>query len=173
MPNILLVDYRSDWPLVYAEAAGPLAAAFGPYAADIQHIGSTSVPGLAAKPIIDIAIGITQYPLPDAIIDAVTRLGYEHKGEYGIPGRHYFRKPGPPYGFHIHATGLQSSEYHNHILFRDYLRAHPDAAREYQLLKRDLAAHWVDDFEAYAAAKTSFVRQILLKAEAWRAGHAS
>ena len=167
--KIRVEDYNPEWPDMFERERRALAEAFGPYALAIEHVGSTSVPGLAAKPVIDIAVGTPTYPLPDQVISRVSALGYEHKGEFGIPRRHYFRRNGPPCAFHVHANEIEGESYRNQVLFRDYLRAHPEAAREYQALKRDLAARLVNDFETYTDSKTGFVQSALEKARAWRA----
>ena len=166
--KIRVDDYDATWPELYERERQALAEAFGSYALAIEHVGSTSVPGLAAKPVIDIAVGTESYPLPDEVIRRVEALGYEHKGEFGIPRRHYFRKNGPPCVVHVHANEIAGDSYRHHVLFRDYLRAHPEAAREYQALTRDLAALFVNDFEAYTDSKTAFVQATLEKARAWR-----
>lgn len=164
---IQIFDYDHNWPTAYDRERAALSEAFGPYALDIQHVGSTSVPGLAAKPIIDIGVAIRKYPLPDSIVQAVTNLSYEHKGEYGVPHRHYFRK-GTPRTHHIHALELDGEEWVNHILFRDYLRAHPDQARRYETLKRNLASRYAHDRETYTDSKAPFIKDILDKARVWR-----
>jgi GrpB-like predicted nucleotidyltransferase (UPF0157 family) len=135
--------------------------------ADIQHIGSTSVPGLAAKPIVDVGVAIEEYPLPETSIQAVVALGYEHVGEYGIPRRHYFRK-GRPRTHHLHVLEVKSDEWGKHILFRDYMRAHREEALRYEALKRELARVYQHDREAYTEGKTEFVLATLAKAQAWR-----
>lgn len=165
-----IVDYDERWPVIYGELAEPLREAFDGYAFDVQHVGSTSVPGLAAKPIIDIAVATRDYPLPDEIIRAIEALGYAHKGEFGIPRRHYFSGIAPLYGIpvHVHANVLGSEAWQNHVMFRDYLRAHPDAAQEYARLKRELAAHYGLDRETYTDSKTGFVMETLQKAQRWR-----
>ena len=86
--KIRVDDYDATWPELYERERQALAEAFGSYALAIEHVGSTSVPGLAAKPVIDIAVGTESYPLPDEVIRRVEALGYEHKGEFGIPRRH-------------------------------------------------------------------------------------
>ena len=134
------------------------------YALDIQHVGSTAVSGLAAKSVLDIAVLLPQYPLPDAIIAAVCRLGYEHRGEYGIAHRHYFVQAGPPIRYHVHANDQATGNFQNHVLFRDYLRAFPAAAREYEALKRTLAARFGADPHTYTDHKSNFVQAILAQA---------
>ena len=175
--NIILVPYDPPWPTFFEEECARLRAAIGEWAAGIEHVGSTAIPGVAAKPIIDIAVHLRS--LVDAlkcIEPLVVDLGYECLGEYGIPGRIYFRKrtenpsPGQEHGgvgrthqIHMYETGHE--QYEKQIVFRDYLRSHPDAVREYEDLKRDLAARH-DDIEDYALGKSEFVLCILALAQA-------
>ena len=173
--SIYIADYDPRWPAMFEEERTRLQAAIGEWAADIQHVGSTSIPGIAAKPIIDIAVHLNS--LVDALycITPLTELGYGCLGEFGIPGRIYFRKltddpvPGQTYGgvgrthqIHMYETGHE--QYEKQIVFRDYLRAHPDAREEYEVLKRELAVRNAADVEAYAHAKSDFVQSILRSA---------
>jgi len=172
---IYLADYDPRWPQMYEEERARIVSAIGERAADVQHVGSTSIPGIAAKPIIDIAVHLNS--LVDALycITPLTELGYECLGEFGIPGRIYFRKltasplPGQSHDgvgrthqIHMYETGHE--QYEKQIVFRDYLRAHAAAAREYEALKRDLAVRHAGDIEAYANAKSDFVQSILRSA---------
>jgi GrpB-like predicted nucleotidyltransferase (UPF0157 family) len=129
----------------------------------LEHIGSTSIPGLAAKPVIDILAGRPGNVPGKSYVAAFTQLGYEHKGAFGIPGRNYFRR-GIPRTHHVHMVNWSSDLWHDHVLFRDYLRAHPDIAREYETLKRELAALYLQDREKYTDAKGPFVRSIVRRA---------
>lgn len=159
---IVVEEYNPAWASLYEQERKAIVAAIGPYIANIEHVGSTSVPGLAAKPIIDIGIDLNTYPLPKGAIAAMEALGYEYKGEYGISGREYFRKVSPR-SYHVHAYSPGNPEWEAHILFRDYLRAHPEAARQYGQLKRELAAHHTD-VNAYTDDKTDFIKTTLAKA---------
>ncbi|MEO8287786.1 MAG: GrpB family protein [Chloroflexota bacterium] len=165
---IIIEEYNSDWPEKYRKEMADIVQAIGPYIATIEHVGSTSVPGLAAKPIIDIGIDLNTYPLPEEAIAAIEALGYEHMGELGIPERHYFRK-GVPRSHQVHSYSPGNVEWEAHILFRDYLRSHPEAARRYEQLKRELAARHTD-VNAYAEDKTDFIKETLAKAREWQRG---
>lgn len=142
--------------------------AFGEMRAEIEHIGSTSVVGLAAKPIIDIAILVES---ADDAIHAITplvRLGYTCYGEAEIPGRVYFdRRAYEPCHIHLYVRGNPESE--RHLNFRDYLRAHPETAHQYAELKYALAEKFRDDRPAYTEAKTEFIRGIEARAREERA----
>jgi GrpB-like predicted nucleotidyltransferase (UPF0157 family) len=167
--TIELAPHDPRWTAYFEEVKVSLSAVLGRYALDIQHVGSTSIAGIVAKPVIDVAIAIERYPLPDEVLAAVAALGYTYWGEYGIPRRHLFFQRGGPVGYNVHINELANDEFQRHVLFRDYLRAHPDAAQEYERLKLLLAAQH-DDVNAYADNKSAFVQDILRKAYLWREG---
>lgn len=129
----------------------------------LEHIGSTSVPGLAAKPVIDILAGRPVSISGDRYVAALRQLGYEHKGSFGIPGRNYFRR-GSPRSHHVHLVSWSSEFWRDHLLFRDYLRTHPLVASEYETLKREIAVMYVQDRDRYTDAKGPFIRSILRRA---------
>ncbi|HSP54118.1 MAG TPA: GrpB family protein [Dehalococcoidia bacterium] len=173
---IVLVPHDPAWTAAFEEERARIQEAIGQWAADVQHVGSTSIPGIAAKPIIDIAVHLRS--ITDALycITPLVQIGYECLGEFGIPGRIYFRKPtktplpgqshygvGRTHQIHMYETGHE--QYEKQITFRDYLRKHPESAREYEDLKRDLAARH-DDIEDYALGKSEFVLHILALAGA-------
>ncbi len=170
---IVVADYDPRWPALFEEEQARILAAIGPWLVDIQHVGSTSVPGLAAKPIIDIMPGIRR--LADAVhcIEPMRALGYQYIPEYEdeLPERRYFRRP-PGEAFrgrgthHVHMVETTSDFWRRHLLFRDYLRAHPDVAAEYSALKRRLAAQYGSDHDAYTDAKSEFITAIEGKARA-------
>jgi GrpB-like predicted nucleotidyltransferase (UPF0157 family) len=171
MRPVEIVDYDERWPEIFKQLREALKGAFGEEALDVQHIGSTSVPGLAAKPVIDVAVSLRTYPLPPYIVSAMEALGYESRGEFGIKGRHYFVKyengTDEP-GVHVHSYSPGNPEWDAHIVFRDYLRAHPEAAHDYERLKRDLAARYRLQREVYTNSKSNFVVETLEKGRAWR-----
>jgi GrpB-like predicted nucleotidyltransferase (UPF0157 family) len=160
---IQLVPYDPRWVEHFEQARLPLSQALGDYAVDIQHVGSTSIPGISAKPVVDIAVAIEHYPLPDDVLDAVKALGYTYWGEYGIPHRHLFFTREGPVGYNVHINELANDQFQRHLLFRDYLLAHPDAVREYEALKQELAARF-DEVGPYADSKSAFVQGIVAKA---------
>jgi len=164
---ILVVDYDANWSIQYEQEKIKILNALGNTIADIQHIGSTSVAGLAAKPVIDILLGVEHLPPQAEEITALETLGYLYYGELGISGRHYFRR-GMPRTHQIHLVKLDSEFWESHILFRDFLRVHPDAAQQYEHLKRDLAAKFRADRERYTDSKAPLIEQLLVQARAWR-----
>jgi GrpB-like predicted nucleotidyltransferase (UPF0157 family) len=166
--EVTIVDYNPAWPVMFEEEKAHLLNAAGIWIEDIQHVGSTAVPGLAAKPIIDIMIAI--YSLSDVqkCVAPIESLGYDYTGEHGLPERHFFRKP-PPDSWvgrthHIHMVLKDSNQWTNQIHFRDYLRSHPEARRDYENLKRELARQFSADRFAYTDAKQEFIFAILRKA---------
>ena len=164
---IEVVDYDPAWSLAFAEVAARVRAAFtnGPLI-EIEHVGSTSVAGLPAKPIVDIDVIIgSRADLPDAIMRLAT-LGYVHQSDGGIRERESFSSPPQTPRHHLYVCAQDSAELRRHLAFRDYLRANPADARQYGELKRDLAARYVSDIDAYVNGKTAFVEAVLAKAEA-------
>jgi GrpB-like predicted nucleotidyltransferase (UPF0157 family) len=148
----------------YEEEARRLRDLVGPHIIDVQHIGSTSIPGMMAKPIIDIGIAIARFEDGEACIAPIESLGYEYRGEHGIPRRHYFVK-GNPTSHHLHILERDSAEWENHLLFRDYLRVHSGAACAYARLKRGLADAHREDRVAYTDGKAAFIERVLRAAE--------
>lgn len=165
MEPIEIAEYNPAWPSQFAEIAGSVRAAFrdGPLIA-VEHIGSTAVAGLAAKPIIDIDVIIpSQSDSPDAIV-RLAKLGYIHQGDLGITGREAFTSPSGPVRHHLYLCVCDSPEYCHHVAFRDYLRTHSDEAQRYEALKRELAVQFPIDRSAYSAGKAKFVASALKKA---------
>lgn len=163
---IVIVDYDANWSSQYEQEKSQILDVLGDSIADIQHIGSTSVPNLAAKPIIDIIVGLEKIPLSSTQIISLEAIGYTYCGESGIPGRHFFQ--GKPRTRHIHAVQVNSDLWQRNILFRDYLRSHPQAAQEYEALKRKLAVQFRNDRDRYGNGKTPLIEQLLMQARAWR-----
>lgn len=171
---ILLAEYNPAWPAVFADARARLEASIGQWAMAIEHVGSTAIPGIAAKPIIDIGVALNQ--LSDALrcITPLVKTGWECMGEFGIPDRIFFRKvtdspePGQsPDGVgrthQIHMYEQTHQQFINHLALRDYLRTNADARQEYEDLKRHLAEEYAD-IEAYARGKSDIIRDILNRA---------
>jgi GrpB-like predicted nucleotidyltransferase (UPF0157 family) len=157
--------YDEEWPVLYLEEAARVTEVLAAHGVTIvlEHSGSTSVPGLAAKPIIDILGGREPETPRERVIEALQGAGYTYRGEQGIPGRDFFRR-GDPRQYHLHLTTIGSTFWHDHRDFRDHLRSDPEAVTEYARLKHELAARYPRDREAYIEAKTEFVRDTLAKA---------
>ncbi len=161
---IIIENYDPQWPQQFEWLRSRIAPLLGTLAAEMEHVGSTAVPGLAAKPIIDIDVLLRS---ADDISEAIRRLstlGYEHQGDLGIPGREAFRAPSALPSHHLYVHGPGSREYTRHINFRNHLRANPEDARAYERLKRGLAQQYPNDREAYSQAKSELIETILCKA---------
>jgi GrpB-like predicted nucleotidyltransferase (UPF0157 family) len=163
---IEIVPYNPDWPREFEAERARIAAALGARARRIDHHGSTAVPGLAAKPVIDIQISVDALHPIDAYAPALARLGYVHVPHPDDAFCPFFHRPAEwPHTHHVHVVSAGGEDERRTLVFRDYLRTHPDAVREYETLKRQLAAgHSGNDFssrQAYADAKTAFVERIL------------
>ena len=164
---VRVVPYDAAWPELYAVEVArldPLLLAHG-VSLVFAHTGSTAVPGLAAKPVLDILAGRGFGEQRDEVIAALRAAGYVYRGEQGISGRDFFRR-GEPRQYHLHLTTVASAFWRDHRAFRDYLRSHPDTAAAYASLKRELAARYPRDREAYIDGKTTFVEAILREATA-------
>lgn len=160
---IVVEEYDERWAQEFETLRSKIAAALGEAAAAIEHVGSTSVPGLAAKPIIDLDVLLrSEADLPRAVA-RLGSIGYEHQGDLGVSGREAFRSPRGGFPHHLYVCRPEHREYDRHIAFRDYLRAHPEAARAYARLKRKLAGKFAQDREAYTQGKSEFVERILAK----------
>jgi GrpB-like predicted nucleotidyltransferase (UPF0157 family) len=161
---IIVLDYDPTWPGIFQSLRKRIADALGDMAAAIEHVGSTAVPGLAAKPIIDIDVLLASEPMLSAAIEHLARLGYIPRGNLGVPEREAFYAPenDPPH--HLYVCPPRSAEFRRHVAFRDYLRAHPKDAKMYGELKLVLAKRFREDRSAYNNAKTEFVAEVTSRA---------
>jgi GrpB-like predicted nucleotidyltransferase (UPF0157 family) len=157
---VRLEPYTPEWKRLFEQEKAAFQKELGSYILDIQHIGSTSIPAMLAKPIVDIAIAVADFDEARVCIPIVERMGYEYRGERGVPRRHMFAK-GDPRNFHVHMLEINSLEWQNHLLFRDYLCQHPYLAHEYAELKLTLAMSYPQDREAYTDGKKEFIEKIL------------
>lgn len=161
---VVVVDYDPEWPRRFQVERDRILTAIGDWTTAIEHVGSTAVPGLAAKPIIDVMIGIRR--LADAVhcICPLEDLGYEYVPSYEdeMPFRRYFRKDDDEGSrvAHVHMVEPSHPFWERHLAFRDWLRTHPEDARAYADLKRELAVRYRNDRLAYTEAKTDFIRRI-------------
>ena len=157
-----VVPYNAAWPASFREERELLEAAIGGWAVGgIHHVGSTAVPGLAAKPIIDILVGVEDLASSRACFPALARLSYAY-APYRADEMHWFCKPGRSRRtHHLHVVPTRSRRFQDELAFRDRLRANPDQARDYAKLKHRLASRYEYDREAYTDAKASFIRDVL------------
>ncbi len=163
---VIIEDYDPHWPHEFETIRARVADRLGPLAAAIEHVGSTAVPGLAAKPIIDIDILLRSPVDLSEAIRLLSLLGYEHRGDLGVSGREAFRAPAASFPHHLYVCPPESREYARHLAFRNHLRAHPANADAYAALKRALALQYANDREAYNNGKGDFVEEILSRAQA-------
>ena len=165
---IIVEEYDPLWAEQFEALRSRIAPALGGLAAAIEHVGSTAVAGLAAKPIIDIDVVLRGREDLAAAIKKLDRLGYLHRGDLGIPGRESFRAPPDDVPHHLYLCLPQCREFDRHIAFRDYLRTHPDDVVAYARLKRQLAARHRSNRDAYTQAKGEFVNFVLQRANSDR-----
>jgi GrpB-like predicted nucleotidyltransferase (UPF0157 family) len=169
MQSVVMVDYDPDWPVRFEALRERIAAALGPLAVAIEHVGSTSVPDLCAKPIIDLDVVVHREDIP-ASIQALEALGYRHEGDLGIGGREAFRWTAEFPEHHLYVCPEGSPALRRHVVVRDYLRAHAEMARAYADLKKRLAQLYHDDRSKYQAAKADFIDSLVQHAERWARG---
>jgi GrpB-like predicted nucleotidyltransferase (UPF0157 family) len=165
---VVVVEYRAEWPALFESWRGRLLRALGEAAIRIEHVGSTAVPGLAAKPVVDVLVAVRDVGAVDEYRPAIERAGVPFRVR---ESDHALFRPddGPARVVHVHVCSAGSQWERDHLLFRDYVLAHPEAAAEYARLKHDLARRFGDDRLAYTDAKTGFVLDALDAAKQWAA----
>ncbi len=158
--HITVVNYDPEWPSKYVRERDYITEILKDNCIAVYHIGSTSVPGLAAKPIIDIMAVVRSLEEVDTVADKFAEIGYEYLGEFGIKGRRYLRKGGDERTHQIHI--FQADDWNNigrHLAFRDYMRTHEKERNEYAKIKKDLAQEFPYDIDGYCDGKENFVRE--------------
>ncbi len=170
MRAVKVTEYNKDWPLMYEKEAVKLRKIFRSEIIEIYHIGSTSVDGLIAKPIIDIMPVVRDVNRIDDYNTKMIDIGYEPKGENGLPSRRFFQKGGDERTHHIHFYEMGNTEIERHLAFRNYLRTHPDVLKKYGSLKKELSQRYSRDIEAYISGKEQLVSEIEKKAMDWKQG---
>lgn len=164
MSTVVVSPYSAEWPSCFRVIREELLAVISPIAVTVEHIGSTSVPGLAAKPVIDVLLGARSLAEVESNIEALGDLGYAYVKKYEdvLPMRRYFVKsPAASFRVHLHAVELGSHLWLEHLAFRDALRSDPALRARYQSLKLQLAHAFADDKAAYSAAKDPFVQSVI------------
>ena len=164
MSTVVVSPYSPDWPTKFHAIRKDLLSVFAPTLVTIEHIGSTSVPDLAAKPVIDVLLGARSLADIESKIKPLSEIGYSYvpKYEREIPMRRYFVKSlATSLRVHLHAVEFDSRIWREHLAFRDRLRADAILRSEYQALKLRLAAEFADDKSAYTAAKATFIQAVL------------
>lgn len=160
--KVIVTPYDPRWPADFEVIRWELADVLGGLALRIEHVGSTSVPGLSAKPIIDLDVVIESYEVFPQTVDALSRAGYIHEGDLGIPEREAFCYKGKPHllRHHLYVCPASSRELHRHITFRDYLRTHPDVAERYSEAKEIAARLHPYDIDGYIRCKSPCIEAI-------------
>ena len=167
MRKMTVTTYDEAWAHQFSQEAKILRELFVDELIDIHHIGSTAVPGLKAKPIIDMLPVVKDIARINAYNEAMRQLGYEPRGEFGLEGRRYFPKGGDNRTHHVHIYQAGHPAIERHLAFRDYLRAHPEVANEYGDLKEKLAHRYSNDPASYVNGKEAWVLATEQKALTW------
>lgn len=164
--EVVLVPHSSKWKEDYRAERSRIKKILGKTAEDIEHVGSTAVQGLKAKPIIDIAVAVRNREAFELCIKPLNDLGYEFLGEYGIPDRYFFRKgENGKIKYHVHVCVLEGDFWVDHLLFRDYLRRHPEILQQYEEIKEHLASKYSKERSTYTEAKSEFILSVVKKAK--------
>lgn len=166
--KVRVVQHDPSWADAFEAEAAALRSVLGEEVVAVHHVGSTAIPGISAKPIIDILLEVREVERLDELGPAMAGLGYEAWGEFGIPGRRYFDKHVDARGtHHVHAFTTGNPELERHLAFRNYMISHPEDARAYGRLKEELANRFPTDRESYVDGKDAFIKEMEKKALAW------
>lgn len=170
MRKVEIVPHDPRWREAFEAEAKQIASALGENIVAVHHIGSTAIPNIYAKPVIDLMVEVRDITEVDGRSSAMESLGYEVKGEFGIPGRRYFRKDNREgiRTHQIHAFETGSSEVERHLAFRDYMIANPEDAQRYSELKRQLAEEHPQSMDGYMDGKDGFIKEMDRRAAQWR-----
>ena len=165
MKHVVVEQYNEKWAQAFEDIRSELEAALGDLAISIEHVGSTSVRGLSAKPIIDIDVVINNTSVLPDVISALGSIGYRHEGDNGIPGREAFKYDGKEHlmKHHLYVCAQDAAELKRHISFRDHLRSDPEAVREYSRIKEEGARLYPYDIDSYINYKSPFIESIYRK----------
>ncbi len=167
--RVAVVPHEAGWAREFSREASTVRECLGANTHEVHHIGSTAIRGIFAKPVIDILAEVVDIEAVAGATDAMCRAGYEAMGEFGIPGRRFFRKDDScgQRTHHVHTFETGHPDVARHLAFRDYLCAHPEVAQEYSDLKRGLAAAHADDIEWYMDGKDAFIKDVDRVAASW------
>jgi GrpB-like predicted nucleotidyltransferase (UPF0157 family) len=161
MSPIEVHSYDPEWPRAFERIRAHVWPAVQHAAMRMEHVGGTSVPGLCAKPVVDICIVVASRRDIPHVVKALATYGYIHRGDLGVPDREAFKQPATLPKHHLYASPRGSLSLKNQLGLRDYLRANPEAARDYGTLKETLAERFPEDIGSYVAGKTEFILGIL------------
>ena len=167
--KVEVVPHNPTWHGKFDDESKYVALTLGENVVAIHHIGSTAIPHIYAKPIIDLLVEVENITKVDDCSLGMEALGYEVMGEFGIPGRRYFRKDNETgtRTHHVHTFTARSPEVEQHLAFRDYMIAHPEDAQKYSELKRKLAKQYANDIIGYMDGKDGFIKEMQKKALVW------
>jgi GrpB-like predicted nucleotidyltransferase (UPF0157 family) len=169
--KIKVLPHDPNWSKLFKAEANKLAAVLGQEVIAIHHIGSTAIPNISAKPIVDILVEVYDIEQIDEFNEEMMKLGYQPKGEFGIPGRRFFIKgDDSTRTHHVHTFQTGHPRIERYLNFRDYMMAHPEEAQAYSRLKEKLAQRFPEDIKGYMAGKDRFIKETDRKARAWREG---
>ena len=160
--KVTVLPYDSAWKTAFEEIRKEIEEAVGDLIVGMEHVGSTSVEGMSAKPCIDLDVIIPDYTVFDNVVDRLKVIGYFHEGDLGIPGREAFRYSGKPHlqNHHLYVCPKDSVELHRHITFRNFLRNHPEAVKKYSAVKETAARLFPDDIDRYMAYKAPCIQEL-------------
>lgn len=167
--TVKVVDYDPDWAMLALDACRSVRNACGELLVDVQHVGSTAVPDLPAKPILDIAAAVETFDSMPELVRRLAEIGYRYRRDHGSAGGHLFVVDSPPdiRTIHLHVVEHSGSQWRDYLRFRDLLRHRPAIRKRYAELKRDLASICRDDRESYTSSKADFIREVLRNNGNW------
>ena len=160
--KVIVLPYDPAWKDAFEEIKGEIEAALGDLILGVEHVGSTSVEGLSAKPCIDVDVVIADYSVFAEVVRRLEAIGYSHEGDLGIRDREAFRYSDKPHllTHHLYVCPGDSRELHRHITFRDFLRSHPEAAKQYGQVKERAAQLFPEDMDQYIAYKSPCIARL-------------
>ena len=160
--RVVVLPYDATWETAFEEIKAEIEAEIGDLIIGIEHVGSTSVKGMSAKPCIDIDVVIRDYSVFDAVVQKLDAIGYIHEGDLGIQDREAFKYADKPHlmTHHLYVCPRDSEELHRHIVFRDFLRRTPEAVRKYSLVKEKAAELFPDEIDQYIAFKAPCIEEL-------------
>ena len=166
--RVNVLPYDRAWANAFEDIRREIEQAAGEWLVGVEHVGSTSVEGMSAKPCIDLDAVIPSYEVFAKVAARLAMIGYEHEGDLGIPGREAFRYRDKPHlmTHHLYVCPQDSAELHRHVAFRDYLRSHPEAAARYSRIKEEAARLYPNDIDGYMAYKAPCIGEIFAMMQA-------
>ncbi|MED4123773.1 GrpB family protein [Cerasibacillus terrae] len=167
MRKVEVLPHQVEWSNMFRDESRKITNVFEKDILNVFHIGSTAIPNIKAKPVIDIMVEVINIENVDNFNNDMKQLGYEALGENGIPNRRFFKKGGDNRTHHVHIFEQGNEEISRHLRFRDYMIAHPEEAMKYSQLKEYLAEKFPNNIEKYIEGKNNYIKEIDNKAEKW------